>query len=406
MNDAAPGADLPEPPVLDLDPYAPDVLDDPLPFYTALREAGPVVFLRRYGVYATGRHDALREVMTDWHRFTSSSGVGITDARDPQFRGRPPSALVEVDPPQHTDTRRVANRLMSPLVIRAWRAVFEQKARETVDRALQLANPDGVRDLVEPVVFGGFPTAMGIRFDEDAIRAIGYMSFNQTGPENELYHKGLKAGEPFMEWFLAACQSDAAAPGSIAESFFKAEAAGELQPGIASNIVRSLVRGGMDTTISGMSTAVRLLAENPDQWAALKANPGRVRHVLDEALRLVAPNHVVYRATVDQGAALAGYALRGRTKVGTFPTAANRDPRQWDRPDDFDVMRDTANIHMTFGIGEHNCIGQNVARMESECLLAELLRRVDRIEPAGPPVYLIHNQLRILERQPVRLVAA
>lgn len=397
--------DLPEPPVVALDPYSMDVLENPLPFYRDLREAGPVVYFEKYGVYGVGRYDTLREVVTDYSRFTSSSGVGITDARKPEFRGRPPSALVEIDPPQHTETRRVANRIMSPLVIRKWRSVFEEKAKAAVDRVLEMGRFDGLRDLVEPVVFGGFPKAMGIRFDEDAIRAIGYMSFNQTGPENELYHKGLKAGEPFMEWFLAACQGDAVEPGSIAHSFFEAEAAGELRPGIASNITRSLVRGGMDTTISGIAAAIRNLAEFPEQWALLKANPARQRFVFDEAIRLEAPNHVVYRCTVGE-TELGGFRLRADTKVGTFPTAANRDPRKWDNPDSFDIMRNTANVHMSFGAEDHNCIGQNVARMEAECIIAELVQRAASIELDGTPEYLIHNQLRTLGKLPLRVTPA
>jgi cytochrome P450 len=405
MSTPARRSDLLEPPSVALDPYAMAVLEDPLPFYRALLDAGPVVWFEKYGVYGVGRYDELRQVVTDYSRFTASSGVGITDARKPEFRGRPPSALVEVDPPQHTDTRRVANRIMSPLVIRKWRSLFEEKAKLAVDAILEKGTFDGVRDLVEAVVFGGFPVAMGIRFDADAIRAIGYMSFNQTGPENELYFKGLKAGEPYLDWFMAACQRDAVTPGSIADDFFKAEEAGELLPGIASNITRSLVRGGMDTTISGMSAALLLLASHPDQWSVLKQNPGRARFVFDEAIRLQAPNHVVYRCTAGD-TELSGHFLRGDTKVATFPTAANRDPSKWERPDAFDVMRDTANLHMSFGAADHNCIGQNVARMEAECMLGELVRRVGTIELAGEPQYLIHNQLRILERLPLAVTPA
>jgi 4-methoxybenzoate monooxygenase (O-demethylating) len=405
MSVAAVTSATDEPPILGLDPYAADVLADPVPFYRAVLAAGPVVSIPEYGIYGVGRYQELREVVTDYKRFTAESGVGITDARKPGFDGRPPSALVEVDPPQHTETRRVANRIMSPLIIRKWRSLFEQKAKEAVDRILDLREFDGIRDLVEAVVFGGFPVAMGIRFDADAIRAIGYMSFNQTGPKNEFYYKGMAVGEPYMEWFLAACQADSVADGSIADQFFKAEAAGELPPGIASNITRSLVRGGMDTTISGISTTVCQLAQNADQWAILKQNPARVRAAFDEGLRFQAPNHLVYRSTaVDTK--LGGCFLKGDIKIATFPGAANRDPRKWVNPDKFDVMRDTANVHMSFGAETHNCIGQNVARLEAECILNELVGRAATIEPAGEPEYLIHNQLRTLGKLPLRVTPA
>jgi 4-methoxybenzoate monooxygenase (O-demethylating) len=402
MTDGATTLGLPEPPILDLDPYSSEVLADPLPFYRALLDAGPVVRIEKYGIYGVGRYNELRDVVTDYKRFTAESGVGIADARDPEFDGRPPSALVEVDPPRHTETRRVANKIMSPLIIRKWRWLFEEKAKEAVDRILDMREFDGVGDLVEAVVFGGFPVAMGIRFDADAIRAIGYMSFNQTGPKNEYYYKGMKAGEPYMEWFMAACQSDSVTEGSIADQFFKAEAAGELPAGVASNVTRSLGRGGMDTTISGINTTVNHLARSSEQWALLKKNPGRARQAFDEGLRIQAPNHLVYRSTTGD-TEFGGFFLKGRTKIATFPTAANRDPRKWPNPDTFDIMRDTANIHMSFGAETHNCIGQNVARLEAECILNELVNRVATIEPAGEPEYLPHNQLRTISRLPLRV---
>src|SRR3569832_643947 len=368
--------DLPDPPSVDLDPYGIDTLADPRPFFRAQLDLPPVVRFSKYDVYGVGQYAPLREVVTDYGRFTAESGVGITDARSPDFRGRPPSALVEVDPPQHTATRKAANRIMSPLIIRKWRSLFEEQARKAMDSILAMGTFEGMRDLIEAIVFNGFPVAMGIRFDADAIRAIGYMSFNQSGPENALYHHGMKVGEPYLDWFMAACQRDAVEPGSIADDFFRAEEAGDLQPGIASNIVRSLVRGGMDTTMSGMANALLELARNPDQFALLKAHPVRIRSVFDEALRTQAPNHIVFRSTVDHEVQLAGNRLRANTKVATFPSAANHDPRQWTDPDRFDIMRNSANVHMSFGAADHNCIGQNIARLEAECMLTELVNRV------------------------------
>jgi cytochrome P450 len=394
-----------EPPSLDLDPYGMDVLTTPLPFYRAVLDAGPVVRFGKYGIYGVGRYDQLREVVTDFRRFTAESGVGITDARSPDFDGRPPSALVEVDPPLHDETRRVANKIMSPVIIRQWRSLFEMKAKEAVDTILDKREFDGVLDLVEAVVFGGFPVAMGIRFDVEAIRAIGYMTFNQTGPKNELYYRGLAVGEPYLDWFADASKADNVAPGSIANQFFNAEQAGELQAGVASNIVRSLVRGGMDTTISGIATTVSQLAQNPDQWAILKNNRGRMRFAFDEGLRYEAPNHIVFRSTTCD-TELGGHRLKAKTKIATFPGAANKDPRKWQNPDKFDVMRNTANVHMSFGAETHNCIGQNVARMEAECILAELTNRVATIELIGEPQFLIHNQLRTLGKLPLRVTPA
>jgi cytochrome P450 len=392
-------------PSIDADPYSDEVLTDPLPFFEQLREAGPVVFLERYKVYAAGRHAEVVEVLGNYRKFSTRSGLGLADIRDPASGARPPSILAETDPPAHTATRLVATRILSPRVTRQFRELFEKKAAKYVDRILEMGRFDGVKDLCEPFLFEGFPEAMGIAFNDDAIRAIGYMAFNQTGPKNALYFDGLKVGEPFVEWFAAACQPDSVRPDSLADDFFKAEASGALPPNTASNIIRTFVRAGTDTTKSGMGTVLRLLASDSAQWSTLRSEPALIKTVFDEALRCQSPIHVIYRSTTDN-VELAGHALKDDTKVGVFPGSANRDPRKWSEPDRFDVRRRAAGVHMSFGTADHNCIGQNLARVETECLLNELTRRVTTMELAGTPEYLLMNQLRMLKTLPLHVTGA
>jgi 4-methoxybenzoate monooxygenase (O-demethylating) len=85
--------------------------------------------------------------------------------------------------------------------------------------------------------------------------------------------------------------------------------------------------------------------------------------------------------------------------------AANRDPRKFVDPDRFDIDRESAGVHLALGVGHHICIGQMIARLEAECILGAVARRVDRIELTGQPEYRLVNTLRTLERLPLRLVA-
>ena len=101
--------------VWDIDPYAPDVLRDPNPYYAELRSKGPMAFIPKYGVLAVGRYGETREVFSDYSRFVSSRGVGLDDFKHTEA-WRPPSIILEVDPPAHTRTRRVMIRAMSPRV--------------------------------------------------------------------------------------------------------------------------------------------------------------------------------------------------------------------------------------------------------------------------------------------------
>jgi cytochrome P450 len=92
-------------------------------------------------------------------------------------------------------------------------------------------------------------------------------------------------------------------------------------------------------------------------------------------------------------------------KVLLFLAAANRDPRRWDRPDTFDVSRRAAG-HMTFGTGIHGCVGQAVARLETEAILTALASRVASFELIGEPRRRLNNTLRGFDTLPLRVVTA
>jgi len=387
---------------LDLDPYAMDVLLDPYPFHEIVRQAGPVVFFPLYGVYGVGRYDETHTVFTDWKRFSTTGGIGLGDARKPGANFRPLNPMLEVDPPKHTKIRSVANKVISPVTIRKWRSDMEQQAETLVSRLMDKQAVDGVQDIAEEFVFKVFPEAMGLPFNREAVLAIGDMSFNQSGPQNELYHRAMARAQPFLEWYEQSQHRDNVVPGGIAEQFFKFEDAGELAPGVAKSLMMVFVRGGTDSTIAGIASTLMHLARNRDQWQFLKENPGKVRAALEEGIRLETPFQTVYRVTMED-TVLGGVQLEADRKVAMFVGAANRDPRKWPNPDQYDITRQTLG-HLAFGTADHNCIGQMIARLESECLLTALLKHVKHMELTAEPVFRPVNQMRALDRLPLRLV--
>jgi cytochrome P450 len=400
MSEAALSTKTIDAPVLEIDPYSLEVLRDPYPFHERLREAGPAAFIERYGVYAVGRHAEAAIVLNDHARFTACGGIGIQDIRKPgDFRI--PNRLLENDPPGHTAIRATLTKYLSPIVIRRWREHFETEAKGLVEELVAKGEFDGVEDVAEAFVLKVFPAAVGVKLPRKEILAIGEMRFNQSGPPNELYHRAMERAKPYLEWFENSVRREGVTPGSIAEMLFDAEDRGEFEEGIASNMVRSFVGGGTDSTITGIGHTLNKLAQNPDQWALVKADPNKVRAAFEEAIRLESPFQVTYRTTTGQ-AELSGVQLRPDTKVGVFLGAANRDPRKWQDPDTFDVTRDTTGIHLGFGTGAHICIGQMIARLEAEAILRALVTRIDRLEPAGPPRYRPINQMRTLDHLPLR----
>lgn len=392
-------------PVLDIDPYSDAVLADPYPFHQMLREAGPVVFIQPHGVYAVGRHDESKTVLSDYARFSNAAGIGIQDIRKPgDFRV--PSRLLEVDPPDHTRVRSVVMRVLSPLVIRRWREGFDAKAEALVAQLVERREFNGVDDCAEAFVLQAFPDAVGVRLPRTETLAIGEMRFNQSGPKNALYERAMANAQPYLAWFEESVQRRSVTPGSIAELLFQAEDAGELEPGLASNIVRSFVGGGTDSTISGIGFALNQLARHPAQWARLRAEPAKVKAAFEEAIRFETPFQVTYRTTVAD-TDLGGCRIPADAKVGVYMGAANRDPRRWSDPERFDVDRpQVTGSHLALGTGVHACIGQMIARLEAEALLGALSRQARTLSLTGEAEYRPINQMRTLDRLPLRVEAA
>ncbi len=123
-------------PVLDVDPFDDAFLKDPYPFHETIREAGPVVRLERYRIYASSRHAEVTAGLTDWQTYCSGAGVGLEDFRRAK-PWRPPSLILEADPPLHTRSRTALNRALSAKAMASLREEFRDAARDFATAARQ-----------------------------------------------------------------------------------------------------------------------------------------------------------------------------------------------------------------------------------------------------------------------------
>jgi hypothetical protein len=136
----------------------------------------------------------------------------------------------------------------------------------------------------------------------------------------------------------------------------------------------------------------------------LRREPSLARNAFEEAVRFESPVQTFFRTTT-RDVEIGGYGIAEGEKVLMFLGAANRDPRRWDDPDRYDITRRTSG-HVGFGSGIHMCVGQLVARLEGEVLLAALARKVASIEISGPVKRRYNNTLRGLESLPITLTPA
>jgi len=391
-------------PVSNIDPFSKAYFDDPYPFQEELREAGPAVWLSRYSVWAVARFEHVRAMLFDWKTYCSSRGVGLADfAKETPWR--PCSILLEADPPQHGRARAILNRVLSPVAMKDLQDRFAKAADDLVDSLLERRTFDGIADLAEAYPLSVFPDALGMpRDNRHFLLPYGNMVFNAFGPRNELFHKSVENATPVLDWLASQMQRDQLAPQGFGAEIHAAVDTGEITAEEAPLIVRSLLTAGVDTTVNGIGAALYCLARFPEQWDHLRSDPSLARAAFEEAVRFESPVQTFFRTTT-RAVRIGEVDIDGGQKILMFLGAANRDPRHWEQPDQYDITRRTVG-HVGFGAGIHMCVGQLLALLEGEVLLAALARRVRAIEIAGTPVRRYNNTLRGLASLPLTLHAA
>ena len=391
-------------PKSDIDPFDDVFLADPFPYHETLREAGAVVRLERYGIWATGRHAEATQVFGDWQTYSSAAGVGIDDFRR-NAPWRPPSLILEADPPLHTRTRTVMNRALSAKAMAALRAPFQAEAEALAEQLVARRHVDAIADIAEAYPLKVFPDAVGVRPDgREHLLPYGNMVFNAFGPRNYHFDNAMAEGAKVLPWIAAACARDALTPDGIGAALWSAVDTGEVTQDEAPVLVRSVLSAGLDTTIIAIGNGIGAFLAFPDQWALLRENPALNRPAFDEMLRWDSPSQLFFRTTT-KPVELGGVQIAADEKILLLMQSANRDPRRWENPDRFDIARRPTG-HVAFGAGIHMCVGQMLARLEAEMIFAALAKRVKEIRPAGEPVRKLHNTLRQYASLPVELVPA
>ena len=391
-------------PTLADDPYSAEHLADPYPLHARMRSAGPFVYLPSRQVWASASYQPVRAVLSDPENFCSSAGVGLANFRT-ETPWRPPSLILEADPPDHTRTRGVLAEILSSRAVADLEPGFTAFAETLVDELIDRGDVDAVTDLAAAYTVRVFGDAVGLaETGREHLLPYGDMVFNAFGPQNDLYQAAMDQAEPVRDWIMAQCTRAALRPDSLGAQIFEAADSGVLTEDEAGMLMRSFLSAGLDTTVLGIANALYCFVRYPEQYARLVADPDLAGNAFEETVRFESPAQVFYRTTTTAVSVL-GTDFRPDQKVMLCLAGANRDPERWERADEFDITRRAAG-HVGFGFGIHMCVGNAVARLEAARLLKTLARRVKAIEPAGEPVRRLNNTVRGLASLPVVLVPA
>ncbi|MFJ9895568.1 cytochrome P450 [Streptomyces sp. NPDC091280] len=387
-------------PVYDPDLYSADAIRTPHPHYARLRELGPVVRLRGQKAYALPRYGECRAALLDPDSFLSGEGVALNPVANRLSRG----TTLSSDGDDHARRRALVAHRLTPRALRAMTETVERQAVEVVDAAVAQQCVDGV-ELATALPMAVVPDLVGWPQEGRAhlLRWAG-ATFDALGPLNRRSVRTAPASLGMLRFARRVVRDRSAPEGSLGHDVLRAADEGRFPHAECPAMMIDYLAPSLDTTISAISTALHLFAAHPDQWRALREDPGLIPNAVNEVVRFESPLRAFARRTA-RDVELSGTLVPEGSRVLIVYASANRDPREWEAPDTFDVRRNAAR-QLGFGYGAHGCAGQGLARMETQAVLRALAERVERIEPAGTPEWALNNIIRRFERLPLRLVPA
>jgi len=377
----------------DLDLFADDVLVDPYPTFSELRETAAVVHLPKNDVYALTRYDGIRAALGDWETFSSAS-IGFNPMVNEALTG----TSLASDPPVHTQLRAVLTENLSPRALRSLKVTIDAKADALVaDLVVQgsfeaidaLARAFPLEVVADLIGFTGQVRDNMLRWGQAAMQVIG--------PMNQRTAESFPIAGELYGWCSTVTADDLAA-GSVGRGVFDAEARGDIPPNTAGHIIHQYLGAGVDSTIASIGNIVALFAAHPDQLALVRKDPSLVPAAFNEALRYWAPLHAWGRRVM-KDVEIDGALVPAGSQVAILFGAGNHDPRHYDSPDAFLVERNPVD-HLSFGYGPHGCAGQGLARLEAHAVIDALARRVDRLV-VGDERRVPHNVVRSIDALPV-----
>lgn len=400
------------------DPFAPETLANPFPFYRALR-ASPPVQVREGGYFLVSRYEDVRRAALDVETFSSKfvaillhRGSEVSLMPRPSEDMGPPDVLALQDPPRHGPQRKRMTRSLSREALDAAEPAIAALVDPLVDGFL--ATEGG--DLMDRVAFRlpvavtlallAFPAEDAGWVKEKSDRAVELLSGIVT--PSRLQTLAISAAELLAyatdRW--AEIARGTRAPSAITGQLLDGVKEGEFSDAEAASMCMQLLIAGSDSTSSLIGNAARLLAERPALAGSLRGDPALLHAFIEEALRLEPPFLGHFRRTT-RATELAGTSLPEGAAVMLIWGAANRDERVFPDPDALLLDRPNGRNHLAFGHGIHLCVGAQLARRQARLALGALLAGTRDFSLASTSLtYRPSAFVRTLDALPLRTTRA
>ncbi len=376
-------------------------------WFKRLRAEAPVFWQedgKWKGFWALTKYDDIERASKDQATFSSARGAtNIFDLPEHELTVTR-TMMVNMDPPCHGKHRRLVNQGFTPRRVGNLESHIRELCARIVDAVCERGACDFVTDVAAELPLQVIVELMGVPLEDRhkifdwSNRLIG---FDDPEFQNTFEDGKIAAAECWAYANQLAQQRQQCPRDDLVSALMGAEVDGErLSEQSFDGFFLLLLVAGNETTRNLISGGMLALMENPAERARLLAEPSLLPTAIEEMLRWVTPvSH--FRRTATRDVEVRGRKIREGDKVVIFYPSANRDEEVFADGDRFDVGR-SPNDHLTFGIGEHFCLGANLARLEIRSMFEELLRRLPDMELAGPVSRLRSNFINGIKHMPVR----
>lgn len=379
----------------------------PFEYFRRLRRDDPVHWNETgggEGFWNLTKHEDVRRISREPKTFSSEvGGTNIWDVPPDDLEGVR-SMMLNMDPPKHAKYRRIVAGNFTPRRVATMQEKIERFAREIVDDVAKRSSAEFVADIASQLPMRVINDLMGVpEIDHQKLVDLSNRLIGFDDPEyQETFDDGREAAAEVCMYALGLAEGLKACPAhNIANDLFQGQVDGQpLSEMDFGYFFLLLTIAGNETTRTVTSQGMRWLDEYPEQRELLVKNPSLIPTGIEEMLR-VNPPVMHFRRTLTETVELRGKTLAKGDKVVMWYGSANRDEEVFAEPDRFDVTRNP-NDHLSFGIGEHFCIGAHIARMQLNAIFTQLLTRLPDMRLAGPPKRLRGNFVDGIVEMPVR----
>jgi len=359
---------------MDYNPLAPEVMENPYPYYAYLREQAPVYWIAPLQAWALSRYADVDFALRNPQIFPSS----VFTAQMLGDLNPTPEVpwILDMNPPDHTRLCKLVNKGFLPRLIRALEPRVQEITRQLIASLRSRVEEDLVSALSGPLPTTVIAEMLGVEEDRlaDFKRWSDDVVLGTSRPTDEAVRVRVRAGgaalRAYFEKLIERRRTD---PGEdVITALVRAEEEHDtLSSSEILGLAVLLLLAGNETTTNLIGNAVRNLLRHPVELAKVRADRTLVPSLVEEVLRYEGPVQLIPRVTAREVELEGGMIPAGAT-VFLLLGSANRDERKFPEPDRFDVTRNPQD-HVGFGYGIHYCLGAPLARLEGRIALESLL---------------------------------